>query len=108
MYRAVQQDGVGTLCLTASLNKHDYFTVYFFDLTMPNSTSKAVQMAERDFPGGLSEKAILQWVITRMGAELEGVVTYNEEITTQIQRLSQHFRHTSKAAKRQYISAIAE
>lgn len=65
--------------LAASLDEYDYFTVYLFGLTMPDGTTRGVQMAERDFPEELDEESVLQRMITHLGAVSGDILAYTEE-----------------------------
>lgn len=65
--------------LADSLDEYDYFTVYLFDLTMPDGSSRGVQMAARDFPEELDEEGVLQRMIVHLGAVSGGIMAYNEE-----------------------------
>ncbi|TVT36738.1 helix-turn-helix transcriptional regulator [Hymenobacter setariae] len=77
LYKAAQQGKKPELA--DSLDEYDYFTVYLFDLTMPDGSSRGVQMAERDFPEELDEEEVLQRMIVHLGAVSGDILAYNVE-----------------------------
>jgi hypothetical protein len=65
--------------LAASLDEQDYFLVYLFTITMPDSSTRGVQVAARDFPPDLAEEARLQCVMEKLGATSGDLIAYTEE-----------------------------
>jgi hypothetical protein len=65
--------------LAASLDEQDYFLVYFFAITMPDSSIREVQAAARDFPAGLGEEARLQCVVEKLRVASADLIAYTEE-----------------------------
>lgn len=77
LYKATQKGKKPELA--DSLDEYDYFRVYLIDLTMPDGSTRGVQMAERDFPEELDEESVLQRIITRLGAVSGDILAYTEE-----------------------------
>lgn len=65
--------------LVASLDEQDYFLVYLLTIAMPDSSSREVQVAARDFPDDLEESAIVQCVVKKLGAASGDIIAYTEE-----------------------------
>jgi hypothetical protein len=65
--------------LAASLDEQDYFLVYLFAITMPDSSTRGVQVAARDFPADLTEAARVQRVVEKLGAASADMIAYTEE-----------------------------
>jgi transcriptional regulator with XRE-family HTH domain len=65
--------------LAASLDEYDYFTVHILDLTMPNGSTRGVQIAARDFPEDVDGEALLQRAIEKLGAVSGEILAYTEE-----------------------------
>jgi hypothetical protein len=65
--------------LAASLNERDYFLVYLFAITMPDGSTRGVQVAARDFPPDLGEEARLQRVAEKLGAASADMIAYTQE-----------------------------
>ena len=65
--------------LAASLDEQDYFLVYFFTIAMPDSSTREVQVAARDFPNDLQEPALLQRVVEKLGAASGDIIAYTKE-----------------------------
>jgi hypothetical protein len=65
--------------LAASLDEQDYFLVYLLAITMPDSSTRGVQVAARDFPADLGEEARVQRVVEKIGAASADLIAYTEE-----------------------------
>jgi hypothetical protein len=65
--------------LAASLDEHDYFLVYLLGIAMPDSSTRGVQVAARDFPDDLDEEAMLQRVVEKLYAVSGDIIAYTEE-----------------------------
>jgi hypothetical protein len=65
--------------LAASLDEQDYFLVYLFAITMPDSSTRGVQVAARDFPADLAEEARVQRVVEKLGAASADMIAYTQE-----------------------------
>jgi hypothetical protein len=65
--------------LAASLDEQDYFLVYLLAITMPDSSTRGVQVAARDFPAALAQEARVQRVVEKLGAASGFIIAYTEE-----------------------------
>jgi hypothetical protein len=65
--------------LAASLDEQDYFLVYLLAVTMPDRSTRGVQVAARDFPADLAEEAMLQRVADKLGAASADMIAYTQE-----------------------------
>jgi hypothetical protein len=65
--------------LAASLDEQDYFLVYLLAIAMPDGSTRGVQVAARDFPDDLDEKARLQRVVEKLGAASGDLIAYTKE-----------------------------
>jgi hypothetical protein len=65
--------------LAASLDEQDYFLVYLLAIAMPDSSTRGVQVAARDFPADLDEATRLQRVVEKLGAASGDIIAYTQE-----------------------------
>jgi hypothetical protein len=65
--------------LAASLDEQDYFLVYLLAIAMPDSSTRTVQVAARDFPDDLAEEAMLQRVVEKLGAASGDIIACTQE-----------------------------
>jgi hypothetical protein len=65
--------------LAASLDEQDYFLVYLLAITMPDGSTRGGQVAARDFPDDLAEKARVQRVVEKLGAASADLIAYTKE-----------------------------